>query len=188
MTRPKSKKAAPLCLAPTKAGGECQATRPTIELNGKKYRLKTCLPHASKAIQEKFGWPNRSGSKPQSAAGILRKRFEEDADRYLKPLEEAIEAMKAVVVGNGGSARIEMVEDFQVRLRAVETILDRIYGRPRQSVEHTGTDGAPMEVSIPQSTERELAVAKILAETGALGQAGGTIIPPNASASAPTTN
>lgn len=116
---------------------------------------------------------------------VLRKRFEEEAERYFKPFEDSLQAMKAVVVGNGGSARIELVEDMLTRMRAAEAVMDRIYGRPKQVNEITGADGGALEVKVPDDEARKAALAEILSSSGALGK---NFIAPNPSASAPTTN
>ena len=139
---------------------------------------KTCIPHMTTEQRQKLGirWagdpganiPKRGANKKFTAADILRERFEAEADRYLKPLEDALEAMRAVVVGNGAHARIEDVEDFNVRLRAVEMMLDRIYGRPRQTTELSGPGGDAVQVEVPKDEERAQQVAQILANVGAV--------------------
>lgn len=123
-----------------------------------------------------------------TASDIMRERFEADADRYMKPLEEALLALKAVVVGNGAHAHVQTIEDYSVRLRALEVMLDRIYGKPKQAVEHSGPDGEAMEVVVPDSKDRQLEVARVLAEVEALGSSPPVIVTPNASASAPSNN
>lgn len=181
----------PRCGQTTKAGHPCPTVCPKVTLRGKKYQLKTCIPHAGQAIQKELNFgqggptPGCGQKKRPNPHTILRERVEADVDRYLKPLEDALVAMKAVVVGNGGSAHVQMVEDLGLRIKAVNDILDRVYGRPKQVTELTGTDGAPLEVLVPNDDERRQALAAVLASTGALGA---PLIPANASASAPTTN
>lgn len=162
-----------------KTGGPCQAYVAVVNIRGKKYQLKTCVWHAPPAIRKELGI--HSGRKPTPRADdILRARFEADADRYLQALEDGLTAMKAVVVGNGGSAHIEEVPDFALRLKAMETLLDRVYGRPKQVTELSGRDGAPVEIKVPDDKDRELEVAKVLAEVGAVG---GAIVVPQAAPS-----
>ena len=148
--------------------------------------------HASKAIKDELGLndPPTTGQgrkKKRTASQIMRERFEAEADRYLAPLEKALEAMRPVVVGNGASAHVQMHPDFPTQLRAANDILDRIYGRPKQVSEITGADGDAIEVHVPNDTDRKQALAAVLASAGALGSATASI-PQNASASAPTTN
>ena len=182
----------PYCPATTKAGTPCKAKIGTVLIRGKTYRLKTCVMHAPEPIRRELGVTGGaipgSGRKPKpTASSILRERFEAEADRYLRPLEEALVANKAHVVGNGGSAHLEFTEDLALRLNAMRELLDRIYGRPKQVTEISGHEGQPIEVVVPNDEERAKEVAAILASSGALGPAVRTL-PQNASASAPTTN
>lgn len=55
---------------------------------------------------------------------------------------EALKADRAVVVGSGPAATVEMVPDHDVRIKAGEKIMNRIHGTPSQEV--TGTDGGPL--------------------------------------------
>lgn len=179
----------PPCSSLTVAGRPCPNPAQIVTIRGKNYKLKTCLMHSSEAVRDELGLlhPPRGKvgrKKKQTASQILRDRFEAEAERYLKPFEEALEAMKAVVVGNGASAHIEFTDDIALRLKAIESMLDRIYGRPKQVTELTGADGDAIEVTVPSDDERKQALARVLASTGALG----TVIPANPSASAPTTN
>lgn len=179
----------PPCPKYTNAGNPCSNKCQVATIRGKHYKLKTCIMHASPAIRKELGiiggpQPGAGRKKKVHPLDALRQRFEAEAERYFEPFEQALSAMKAVVVGNGASAHIEMVEDVALRLAAVEKLMDRIYGRPKQISEITGADGGALEVAVPNDEERKQALAAILASTGALGP----VIPQNASASAPTTN
>lgn len=179
----------PTCPKYTNAGNPCPTKCQVVEIRGKYYKLDTCVMHASPAIRAELGIhggfrPGAGRKKKVHPLDALRQRFEAEAERYFEPFEQALSAMKAVVVGNGASAHIEMVEDVALRLAAVEKLMDRIYGRPKQISEITGADGGALEVSVPNDEERKQALAAILASTGALGP----VIPQNASASAPNTN
>lgn len=176
------------CSAETQAGAPCPQFAQRVTLRGKRYQLKTCIMHASDPIKKELGLIGHARGGPgrkkhPTAPDILRERFEADARRYLKPYEDALEAMRAVVVGNGASAHIQMVADLTTRLKASEAILDRVVGKPKQITELTGGD-APLEIVVPTDHKRERDVAAILAESGALG----TAIPANPSAISPTTN
>ena len=50
----------------------------------------------------------------------------------------------AVVVHQGEATTIE---DLGAQIAAAEKLLDRVYGKPRQAVEHTGKDDGPIEVA-----------------------------------------
>lgn len=187
----------PVCPATTRAGNPCPAKIATVLIRGKTYRLKTCVMHASELIRRELGVAMGSpiggipgsGRKPKpTAMSILRERFEAEADRYLKPYEDALSALKANVVGNGGSAHLEFTPDVALQLKAANDILDRIYGRPKQVTELSGFEGGPVEVQVPNDEERAKGLAQILASTGALNTVLTPSIPQNASASAPTTN
>jgi hypothetical protein len=179
----------PQCPKYTNAGNPCPTRCQVVEIRGKFYKLETCVMHAPEVIRKELGIiggarPGSGRKRKVHPLDILRQRFEAEAERYFEPFEQALSAMKAVVVGNGASAHIEMVEDVALRLAAVEKLMDRIYGRPKQISEITGADGGALEVNVPNDEERKKQLAAVLASTGALGP----VIPQNASASAPTTN
>lgn len=183
--RPRSNAGRAYCEALTQDGRECPLFAQAVRLRGKRYQLKTCVMHASPAIKKELGvdQPGPGRKQKVSAIEVLQRRVEEDIKRYLKPYEEALRAKRAVVVGNGASAHIQMVEDTNIRLKAAGEILDRVFGKPKQVTELQGGD-SPVEITVPQDTQRQRDVAAILAESGALG----TVIPANPSAVSPTTN
>lgn len=128
----------PRCRATTKAGAACRA-RPQHD---KPY----CLAHDQKARESTgFGGAQPGAGRPPAprAVDLIRERIEQDLDRWLKPLEDALEAERAVVVGTGENAHIEFSADHATRLRAVGEALDRAYGRPKQTQE--------MEITRPES-------------------------------------
>jgi hypothetical protein len=51
-----------------------------------------------------------------------------------------------VVVGQGESASVERVPDHDARIKAARELLDRAYGRARMALEHTGSEGGPIEL------------------------------------------
>lgn len=61
-------------------------------------------------------------------------------------LIDCLEAKRAIVVGNGNGAYVEDVPDVDLQFRAANAILDRVHGKPAQTV--TGEDGKPLEVVI----------------------------------------
>lgn len=68
---------------------------------------------------------------------VIRQRLEEKIDEIFDGLWEATDAMRAVVVGNGPTARIVEVPDHPTRIMAYREILDRGLGRPKLSGEIT---------------------------------------------------
>lgn len=144
--------------------------------------------HAAKPIREELGLginANKGRKKKQTALDIMRARVEAEADRYLQPFEDAITALKAVVVGNGGSAHIEYTPDIALQLKAANDILDRIHGRPKTTTEVTVNDNDAAAAKVPSDEERKKAMAAILQQQGALNV---MTIPENASAKEPSTN
>ena len=51
-----------------------------------------------------------------------------------KRLIEALDAEKTIVVGSGDAARMEVVPDWDLRLKAANSLLDRNGGKPTQGV------------------------------------------------------
>jgi hypothetical protein len=43
------------------------------------------------------------------------------------------------------------VEDLAAQITAAEALLNRVYGKPRQQLEHTGPDGGPIELDAADS-------------------------------------
>lgn len=187
---PAHKQKMPLCSETTNAGNPCPQKAAVVFIRGKQYKLKTCAMHAPAPIKRElnlfqYGHPGKAGrKKKKTALDLVRERIEGEAERYLQPLEDALIALKAVVVGNGASAHIEYTEDLALRVDTAFKILDRVYGKPKQTTELSGVGGDAIEIIVPSDDERKQSVAAILASTGALGMQ----IPQNNSASAPSTN
>lgn len=66
----------------------------------------------------------------------------EATPKAAKRVIEALDADRPVVVGNGPGARMELVPDHDVRIKAANTIMDRIHGKPAQEI--SGPDGGPL--------------------------------------------
>lgn len=119
------------CQATTGSGKPCSRTA----LEDGDY----CIAHADKETRESKGFGGAqpgAGRKPRPRAiDVLKERVEADIDRVLKPLFDALEAEKSVVVGNGPTAHIETVPDIPTRKAAAAELLDRGYGRPKQTVD-----------------------------------------------------
>jgi hypothetical protein len=169
------------CRAKTRqSGAPCPMYRAILEHpeTGKIYRAATCYAHLPPKIREEFrtteiggaeAAKGNKGSRPRPKPNqILREIFEQEVTQWIQPYIEALQATKPVVVGNGRHARIETVPDHRTRQQAAEALWDRIYGKPKQQMEHSGVDGGPIEVEVPNNKKRQEAVARILADAGAL--------------------
>lgn len=91
---------------------------------------------------------------------LLRQRVEEQADEILDRLFGMLDAHRAVVVGTGPKARVEIVEDPELVLRAIREIYDRAEGRPKSTSEFTGKvehrNADKLEKAIERELEREV--------------------------------
>jgi hypothetical protein len=77
-----------------------------------------------------------AGRKPKPhVVDIIRERIEERSGEVLDALWAALKAERAVVVGNGPTAHVELVSDHPTRIAAARELLDRAYGRTRQANE-----------------------------------------------------
>jgi len=110
--------------------------------------MDVCIGHADQVTKARlgFGGPvnGAKGGQPRKprAVDVLKERIEADIDEVLDPLWDALEATKAVVVSSGGNtssaeSTIEQVPDYSVRISAARELLDRGYGKARQSNEVT---------------------------------------------------
>lgn len=125
------------CTGTTKAGKPCKA-------NPLKDR-DTCLAHADaetrRSLQFVGGGPGSGRPKNPRAVDVLKERIEADIDKVLNPLWEALEADRGVVVGNGPTAHVDYVADHSARIAAARELLDRGYGKPKQTNELSGSIG-----------------------------------------------
>lgn len=132
-------------------------------------RLKTCLAHAPESFRRAAGFIGHGGGgrpKKPTVPQVLRQIVENAAGEVIQPFFDGLQAERPVVVGNGVHATLEMVPDPSVRIRAADGILDRVYGRPKQTTELTGADGGAVAVHVPSTEERKAAVADVLREAG----------------------
>lgn len=105
--------------------------------------------------------PDLDGRTPEgrfakgNPGGTGRKRMPEDLREMLaaacpaaaKRLIEALDAERAIVVPGGhGQGFVEHVPDWDLRVKASGVILDRVYGKPAQTI--TGEDGQPVAVAV----------------------------------------
>ena len=129
------------CTERTKKGKACKAP-PLPDLD-------TCVAHSPKKTQESlgFGGAQEGAGRPRQPrpVEVLRERIEADIDRWLQPLEDAIDADRVVLAWDGNSMEVHYVPDHHVRLQAQREAFDRAFGKSKQLLEHTGEDGAPIQ-------------------------------------------
>jgi hypothetical protein len=114
-----------------------------------------CLAHSDATLRESVGFVpdnGHAGRKPVPKPTELMTRkleelVEQNIEQWAKAYVDGLNADRAVVVGNGPTAHVENVPDIPTRINAAEKLNDRILGKPRQSVEHTGADGGPIQTA-----------------------------------------
>jgi hypothetical protein len=144
------------CSAITKKGKPCRAAALKNQ--------DVCLAHADGKRREKTGFRadnGKQGRKPKPRViDVLKERIEDEIEDVIAVYREAT---KATRIENGRE-----VPDYAIRLRAVEALNDRAYGKPKQVSEISGPEGGPLEhAHIPTEDEFQKSVAKILAEADA---------------------
>jgi hypothetical protein len=142
------------CTGRTKAGKPCKAPA----LRGRKH----CRAHDPAVPDaDRFGSPEQAaragalGGRPRKSrvVDVLREQVEADAERWLRPLERALDAER------------DGEPDHSVRLRAVAAVLDRVAGRPRLEPDPSdesegGEEGVHWDTS--KLSDRELGVLQDL--------------------------
>lgn len=121
------------CKGDTRSGKPCKAA----PLKGSDY----CLAHADEKtrVATGFGAKDAGNGRPRKprVVDVILARIEDKVDEVFDVLWEAAHAQRAVVVGSGPTAFVEMVPDHPTRIAAARELLDRGYGRPHQSSEVT---------------------------------------------------
>lgn len=116
------------CSATTNAGKPCGAPP--------RDGSDTCVSHASKEEKEtlRFGGAQPGAGRPPrpKAIDIYREKVEAERDAWFKVLEDARDAERALVVGDGPTAHIEHVDDHPTRLKAFKEAHDRVFGKAMQ--------------------------------------------------------
>lgn len=175
------------CKGTTKAGQPC----PTIPLNpgtiveGYVMSGDYCRGHEPSLVEAKLNIPKGMGG-PQPGSGrprkpravdVLKDWMEAHIDEVLAPLLDGLSAEKSVVVGNGKGAHLETVPDRALRIQAARELLDRGYGRPKQTVD-------AVVVSDEDLLERLAMMEGELADIGYSGEPGDDPAVPGDEASA----
>jgi hypothetical protein len=60
-----------------------------------------------------------------------------------------------------GEVSVSPHDDLMTMVTASERLLDRVYGKPRQALEHTGAGGGPIDVRDGRSDLRKLSTAEL---------------------------
>jgi cytosine/adenosine deaminase-related metal-dependent hydrolase len=68
------------------------------------------------------------------------------APKAIQALIEALEAERTFLVGAGDNSRLETAPDHDARIKAANALLDRLYGKPAQTV--SGDGGGPVHFSV----------------------------------------
>lgn len=65
-----------------------------------------------------------------------REMVEADFEKWVKPFEDSLEAVQSA--SYQGEVKASDVPALDARVAAAEKVLDRVYGRPNQTVQHSG--------------------------------------------------
>jgi hypothetical protein len=161
----------------TVAGGYCRAH--AAELSG----MSRFGSHAQAREAAKLG-----GRPPMpKPSEVMRNLIEEGIEQILAPyfrtlglkLEQGDDGRLHPVVDPTGGAKIfgeskegdinmTNFDDLGAHIAAAEKLLDRVYGKPKQSTELTGAEGGAIEI-VPVSREKARQVGGIIAAVGAGG-------------------
>lgn len=110
----------------------------------------TCLAHSDAKTRESVGFVANNGlqGRPRRPRVIDRliQRIDENIDEIIGVYFDGLRAERAVVVGNGPQAYLDLVPDYTERRHSADALLDRGHGKPRQLTEITGEDGGPIRV------------------------------------------
>jgi len=150
------------CIGTTKAGQLCKSP----PLKG----AATCLAHADEETRGSvgFGGPQDGGGRPRlpRATELQRQLVEAHAREVVRPYFRALGLdveedgtvrrldRGAIVVGRdkNGGVHSSTVEDLNAQVAAVaEALLNRVYGRPRQALEHSGPEAGAIELDAADS-------------------------------------
>jgi len=143
------------CTGTTKAGKPCRA-KPLSDGD-------RCLAHADGQTQTSMGFgqgPRPGRPRVPRATELQRELVEQHAAAVMRPYFRALGLdvdaagtvsrleRGAIHVGRDkeGGVHASTIEDLSAQIAAAEALLNRVFGRPKQALEHTGIDGGPIEV------------------------------------------
>ena len=121
------------CKGKTKAGKRCR--NPVVRPSG------YCIAHEPRDSEgsRRFGGPQPGSGRPPTprVVDVMRERVEEQIEAVLAPYFAAI-TEAVMFVKYEGDLIITDTPDLGARIAAAEKLLDRVYGKPRQTIEHAG--------------------------------------------------
>jgi hypothetical protein len=122
-----------VCDGLTKAGDPCKRS---VGENGRQ-----CWRHAPATRTDALE-ASRAGAEKRDEELLieLRRQVLKDPEPVVRPILEALAATKNYLT-NG---ELVTVPDHATRIKAFETVADRLLGKPIQSTEITGADGGPL--------------------------------------------
>jgi hypothetical protein len=126
----------------------------------------TCLSHSGAVSCGSVGFTPHAGARggrprvPRSTE-LQRQLVEEHAWAVVRPFFRTLGLdvdehgnvtrldRGAILVGRDkdGGVHTSTVEDLGAQIAAAEALLNRVHGKPRQALEHTGAGGGPIEVA-----------------------------------------
>ncbi len=133
--------------------------KPGTVIEGTKVSGKWCIQHDKDLPDSaRIGGPQPGSGRPRKprVVDVILASITERAGEIDAGLWEATKAERAVVVGNGPTAHMEMVPDWPTRIAAYRELMDRGHGKPKQSSEVTLVTKDAIEAAIEQM-EAELA-------------------------------
>lgn len=92
-------------------------------------------------------------------------KLEAGEDGRLHPVVDPTGGAKIFGESKEGEINMTNFDDLGAHIAAAEKLLDRVYGKPKQSTELTGAEGGAVEI-VPVSRDKVDAVAKMRAAIG----------------------
>jgi hypothetical protein len=160
------------CTGTSKGGTPCRAA-PLKDRD-------VCLAHSDVVTRGSVGFTPEAGhlgGRPRvpRATDLQRELVERYSWAVVRPYFRAlgldlnddgtVERLKrgAIYVGRdkAGGVHRSTIEDLGAQMRAAEMLLDRVFGRPRQALEHTGAGGGPIELQAGELDLRKLSDSEL---------------------------
>ena len=173
MSTPREKPAKRRCKGTSKAGEPCKAP-PLADTD-------TCISHSPREVQGRagFGGPQPGSGHPRRPrpSEIAQQRVEAAIDQVLDPYFRALgivgweddgtpildTSAGAMEVGrsNTGQVFLTSIADLGARIAAAEKLQDRVYGKPKQALEHSGPEGSAIDARVEIDDETREAVREL---------------------------
>jgi hypothetical protein len=152
------------CKGKTKRGTRCKAWA----LQG----TDRCSAHppANDPLSPAFGSPEQAsaagklGGRPRNprVVDVLRDKIEAEIETVIAPYFDALKGAMLHATYEG-DVIVSEHPDLGARINAAEKLLDRTYGKPRQTIEHAGPqEGAPIAVEFSLDADVRKAISGAL--------------------------